>query len=164
MTPPDIERAREQYHRFVASRRTATIATVAADGSPYTLHLPFAAVRGDLYVYVSEVGDHYGYLSSVDRADVMLHADQGLSPNLFAVERARFACAVARVPDEGHEDVFEELSRHKNASTVRLLRSLDFHLFRLAPGNGRYIVGFGKAFDVSFDGERFDHVVIDKAA
>lgn len=43
-----------------------------------------------------------------------------------------------------------------------LLRGLDFSLFELTPLHGRYVVGFGMAFDLDIDAEVFTHVVVDK--
>lgn len=43
-----------------------------------------------------------------------------------------------------------------------ILRGLDFSLFELTPFEGRYVVGFGLAFDVTIDGKTFKHVVVDK--
>jgi heme iron utilization protein len=43
-----------------------------------------------------------------------------------------------------------------------VLRGLDMSLFELSPIEGRYVVGFGQAFDVDIFGGKFDHVVVDK--
>ncbi|MNW11167.1 hypothetical protein D3C71_2085470 [compost metagenome] len=43
-----------------------------------------------------------------------------------------------------------------------LLRGLDFSLFEMNPLKGRYVVGFGMAFDIDLDANLFSHVVIDK--
>ncbi|MNP29527.1 hypothetical protein D3C76_1225560 [compost metagenome] len=48
------------------------------------------------------------------------------------------------------------------AAMVNLLRGLDFSLFELTPLQGRYVVGFGLAFDIDVDANLFNHVVIDK--
>lgn len=45
---------------------------------------------------------------------------------------------------------------------IDLLRGLDFSLFELTPLEGRYVVGFGKAFDVNLLENTISHVVIDK--
>ena len=43
-----------------------------------------------------------------------------------------------------------------------VLRGLDFSLFELTPLQGRYVVGFGMAFDLDIDANVFTHVVVDK--
>jgi len=45
---------------------------------------------------------------------------------------------------------------------MELLRSLDFSLFELTPIEGRYVVGFGKAFTIDIAKDTLIHVVVDK--
>lgn len=45
---------------------------------------------------------------------------------------------------------------------MTMLRGLDFSLFELTPDMGRYVVGFGLAFNTNLDGSIFEHVVVDK--
>ena len=49
-----------------------------------------------------------------------------------------------------------------NPFATERARCLDFSLFELTPTQGRYVVGFGLAFDVDIDGDVFEHVVVDK--
>ncbi|WP_443136976.1 hypothetical protein [Lysinibacillus sp. JNUCC 51] len=49
-----------------------------------------------------------------------------------------------------------------NAKMMELLRTLDFSLFELTPLEGRYVVGFGKAFTIDITNDTLVHVVIDK--
>ncbi|GEE03500.1 hypothetical protein nbrc107696_39460 [Gordonia spumicola] len=160
----EFEKARAGYREFIAGRKTVVIATKDADGEPFQSIAPFVHRGDDVYVYVSEIAEHYRYLAAGATARLLLHADEASSNNIFGVERASFVCDVEQVPEEGNDEVFAGFADMSNEKMVQVLRGLDFHLFRLTPTDGRYVVGFGKAFDVSFDGSRFDHVVIDKKA
>ncbi len=164
ITDAELEKSLAGYREFLDGRTTVVIATKDEDGEPFQSIAPFVVHDGGLYVYVSEVAEHHRHLSRAATAGVMLHGDESSAKNIFGVERATFTCDVEQVPEEGHDAVFEGFAALTNANMVDLLRGLDFHLFRLTPRDGRYVVGFGKAFDVSFDGARFDHVVIDKKA
>ncbi|MGB3699174.1 MAG: pyridoxamine 5'-phosphate oxidase family protein [Gordonia sp. (in: high G+C Gram-positive bacteria)] len=162
ITDTELAKSLDGYRDFLADRRTVVIATKDAAGEPFQSIAPFVAHDGALYVYVSEVAEHYVHLSRSETARVMMHGDESSAKNIFGVERASFVCDVQQVPEEGHDAVFDAFAALTNAKMVELLRGLDFHLFRLTPRDGRYVVGFGKAFEVSFDGSRFEHVVIDK--
>lgn len=162
LTDSQNDKAQDDYRSFLAGRRTVVIATRDENGDPFLSIAPFVVDDGALYVYVSEVADHYRYLRDAQTVRILIHGDESASPNVFGVERASFVCSVEQAPDDGHEAVFTAFAEHTNAKLVETLRGLDFHLFRLTPQEGRYVVGFGKAFEVSFDGSRFDHVVIDK--
>ncbi|HLQ81984.1 MAG TPA: pyridoxamine 5'-phosphate oxidase family protein [Bacillota bacterium] len=169
MSVIDVDTERAGYHDFLDSRRTMVLSTTDADGHPFISYAPFVVHDGSFHVYVSRIAEHYWHLVNLDRVSGLLIADEKDSPNLFARHRVRFECAVTRLddPDEGtdtdpHEDVFALFAERFNASLITLLRTLDFSLFRLTPLSGRYVVGFGKAFDVDLAGSRFDHVVVDK--
>ncbi|AAT88660.1 hypothetical protein ATY41_08555 [Leifsonia xyli subsp. xyli] len=153
---------RERYRTFLAERATLTLGVADRDGVPMVAVTPFAAVDDALYLYVSALADHHDALAAADEVAVLFRADEAGAPNLFALERARFRCAVRVVHDEGDEAVFDRFVEVTSPALVRLLRALDFRLYRLEPLAGRYVVGFGKAYDVDWAGDRFDHVVIDK--
>ena len=169
MSVIDLDTQRAAYHEFVASRRTLVLSTTDPDGRPFISYAPFVVHDGQFHVYVSRIAEHYWHLVNNDRASALLIADEADSPNLFARHRVRFDCTVTRLDDPGesdhgdtHEELFAQFRDRFNASLIDLLRTLDFSLFRLTPSAGRYVVGFGKAFDVDLDGARFDHVVVDK--
>ncbi|WP_305092114.1 HugZ family protein [Prescottella sp. R16] len=164
LTDTQQDKALNDYRSFLATRKTVVIATRDENGDPFLSIAPFVVHDGGLYVYASEIADHYRYLRDANTVRVLIHADEAESGNVFGVERASFVCTVEQKPEEGHDAVFEKFADRTNAKLVETLRGLDFHLFRLTPQDGRYVVGFGKAFEVSFDGSRFDHVVVDKKA
>lgn len=164
MTVPSIDSVREDYRNFLAGRRTVTLATIDAAGQPFLAITPFVLAGDVLYIYVSEIAEHYEHLLRSPEVMVLLHADESDSRNLFAVERARFACTASKVADEGHEAIFDQLRADHNAALIDVLLGLDFHLFELRPTAGRYIVGFGKAFDLDLAASYVHHVVVDKSA
>lgn len=159
----ELASARSGYLDFLGTRKTIVIGTVDDDGVPFLSLTPFVRAGDSLYVYVSAIAEHYDHLLRSSRVMVLLHADEAGSKNLFAVERTRFTCTAREVPAEGNEAIFDQLRADHNPALIDLLRTLDFHLFELTPVDGRYIVGFGKAFDLDLQAERFDHVVIDRS-
>lgn len=71
-------------------------------------------------------------------------------------------CIPKKLGNEGHEDIFATFNQLFNAKMMELVRSLDFSLFELTPIEGRYVVGFGKAFTIDIANDTLIHVVIDK--
>lgn len=92
----------------------------------------------------------------------MLREDESATKNPFATERVRWACTPKKLGNDGHEEIFEKFDTAFNKNLMDMLRGLDFALFELTPITGRYVVGFGLAFDLTIDGETFTHVVVDK--
>ncbi|WP_432720536.1 pyridoxamine 5'-phosphate oxidase family protein [Jeongeupia wiesaeckerbachi] len=158
----DLASARQQYLDFVASRKTLAISCLDDDGAPFISYAPFVHQDGKLYIYISRLAEHYQLIDARRQANVMLLADEANTANLFGRERARWLCAASNLGNDGHDDIFALFNERFGEKMLTLLRGLDFSLFELTPQPGRYVVGFGKAFDVSIDGEQFDHVVVDK--
>lgn len=155
--------AKADYQEFIASRKTLVISSTDEQGRPFISYAPYVVHDGRFHVYVSRIAEHYWHLVSNDTVSVLLIADESDTSNLFARQRVRFECAVTRLADTSeHEEVFALFRDGFNPSLINLLQTLDFSLFELAPSNGRYVIGFGKAYDVDLAGTRFDHVVVDK--
>ncbi len=154
---------RDTYLEFLGATKTLVISSTDEQGQPFISYAPYVVADGRFYLYVSRIAEHYWHLVANDTVSVLLIADEADSNNLFARQRVRFGCTVTRLPDEGdHEEIFGLFRERFKASLINLLKTLDFSLFELTPVNGRYVVGFGKAYDVDLAGTRFDHVVVDK--
>ncbi|GAB6992244.1 HugZ family pyridoxamine 5'-phosphate oxidase [Paenibacillus pini] len=162
MKPIDTEKVKKQYVEFMEERKTLIISTIDDQGTPFISYAPFVKKDEKLYIYISQISDHYRYVENNERINVMLIADETATPNTFARERARWVCSSTNLGNEGNEDVFELFNVKFGEKMMTMLRGLDFSLFELTPFEGRYVIGFGQAFDVNLSGDRFEHVVIDK--
>lgn len=162
MKAPDISTIKKQYVDFIHDVKTLIISTIDETGKPFASYAPFVKHEGKLYIYVSQIAHHYHYMNERPEIDVLLIEDEASTSNLFARQRARYACHARNLGNEGHEAVFQLFDAQFNASLMKMLRGLDFSLFELTVVNGRYVVGFGQAFDVDLEGENIVHVTVDK--
>ncbi|WP_409340888.1 HugZ family protein [Paenibacillus sp. MBLB4367] len=158
----DMEATKLRYVEFVESRKTLVISSLDEEGFPFISYAPFVKKDGKLYIYISKISDHYKYVETNERIHVLLIADETQSQNVFARERARWACSSVNLGNEGNEDIFQLFNESFNEKLMGMLRGLDFSLFELTPISGRYVVGFGQAFDVDLSGDKFEHVVVDR--
>lgn len=158
----DIEQIRKNYDAFIRGRKSIVLSFVDSEGKPFSSAAAFVQVNGKFYVYVSRIAEHHQLLEQSEIVDVLCVADQVITQNHFATERARWQCTPKNLGDEGHEEVFAAFDAIHTANMMKLLRTLDFSLFELTPVKGRYVVGFGKAFDINFAEDTLTHVVIDK--
>ncbi|WP_062107982.1 pyridoxamine 5'-phosphate oxidase family protein [Bacillus niameyensis] len=158
----DLEKHRDKYRQFKKGRNTLILSMLDDEGKPFSSCAPFVEKDGKLYVYISRVADHYRLLENSKFADALIIADEATTNNKFATERARWSCIPKNIGNDGHEDIFTLFNETCGEKMVEMLRGLDFSLFELTPLQGRYVVGFGLAFDVDLDGSTFTHVVIDK--
>lgn len=158
----DLDKNKENYLNFIESRNTVILNMLDEEGRPFTSCAPFVKNNGKLYIYISQVADHYRYMEKSEWIDAMLVGDEADTKNPFATERARWSCTAVNIGNEGHDEIFSLFNSRFNENLMDVLRGLDFSLFELQPAKGRYVVGFGLAFDVDIDGHVFSHVVVDK--
>ncbi|EFM11185.1 pyridoxamine 5'-phosphate oxidase-related FMN-binding protein [Paenibacillus curdlanolyticus YK9] len=163
MKSPDLAKMQQQFSSFISSMKSLTLGTINEEGKPFLSYAPFALHQGKLYIYISRIAQHYRHLEANPSADVMLIEDESRSANLFARQRARFACTAINVGNEGCEPIFALLEQSFGEPMIGMLRELDFSLFELIPLEGRYVVGFGQTFDIDVTGERFELAAIDRS-
>lgn len=158
MKPMDKETMKAQYLQFKESVKSILLSTITPDGKPFASYAPFVEKDGKFYVYLSRMAEHYRNLEVTPVVDVMLLEDESKSTNLFIRQRARFACKAINIGNEGHDDIFEQFGKSFGVQMMNMLRGFDFSLFEINPQEGRYVVGFGQAFDINLTGEKFIHI------
>ena len=151
----DFAEQQQASQTFLQTQKTVMISSITAEGTPLISYAPYILNEGKLYIYISRISDHYASIQQSECIQGMLIADEVHSPNLFARERLHFVC-------RPHESIFQKFEEKFKKPMIDLLRGLDFSLFELTPLEGRYVVGFGKAFDVNLLENTISHVVIDK--
>lgn len=136
------------------------LGTVDHRSLPLVSYAPFVrGASGGFFVYLSRLSEHTGVLIANPVASVLLIEDESGSREMFARTRISYLCdaAVIERTDPGHERVLEQFSQ-RFGRVIELLRSLpDFVLFDLTPRSGRFVMGFGQAYDLA--GERLDRLV-----
>lgn len=158
----DLEKYKENYLRFMETRKGLILSMVDGEGKPFTSCAPFVKKDGKLYIYISQVAEHYYHMENSDWIDAMMIADESTTKNPFATERMRMRCTPKNIGNAGHDEIFDLFNAQFDSKLLDVLRGLDFSLFELTPSMGRYVVGFGMAFDADISGEVFTHVVVDK--
>lgn len=158
MKPIDHDKIKQQYLLFADSLKSLLLSTVDESGSPFISYAPFVKHDGRFYIYISRIANHFRHLETNPLVDVMLIEDESRTANLFARQRARFVCKAANVGNDGHEEIFALFEARFGGNMIGMLRGLDFSLFELATREGRYVAGFGQAYDIDLAGDTFDHV------
>jgi len=154
----DVAALKHNYKQLLYSMKSLFLSTISLDGTPFLSYAPYVEHNGKVYVYLSQMAEHYRNLEANRSVDVMLAADEAATKNMFARERARFKGTAINVGNDGYEQVFSKFEEKFGSRTFNMLRNLDFSLFELTLSTGRYVVGFGQAFDVDFTGDYFEHV------
>jgi putative heme iron utilization protein len=105
------------------------------------------------YIYVSELAAHTKNMLHNNRVSVLFIMPESETQNLFARERIVFDCTISEIQQD--DEIYEtqlQAMQEKFGETVALLRNLtDFYLLALTPVTGKYIAGFGKAFEINIE-------------
>ncbi|GEK33695.1 HugZ family pyridoxamine 5'-phosphate oxidase [Kurthia sibirica] len=159
----DIVQRQKDCNTLLTEAKTMMISSLDEQGEPFLSYSPFIFSDGKFYIYISKISEHYGYIVAHPQVTIMALRDEEASPNLFARERLRYSCRAEIVAEAKHEHIFQQFNEQHGKAMLDVLRGLDFSLFALTPTEGRYVVGFGLAFDLHIADESFTHVVIAQA-
>ena len=142
-----------EIQEFRDSRLTLQLGTLNKDGKPHTSYAPFAFSENGYYILVSDLAMHGQNLKHSDAVSIMMIEDESTARSIFARRRLSFdthATLIERDTPQWQEGIGRMQTRL--GSMVEDLSQLgDFRLYRLNPLMGRYVKGFGKAFNVSGD-------------
>jgi len=147
----------EDRKRFEALRdqvRSLIMATVDGQAVPRASYAPFVRDSGSFYVYLSRLSDHTRELLQNPMVSVMLIEDEAEASQIFARKRITYLCESQTLESDeaGHDTVLELLTRRFGNVMILLQTLPDFVLFRLKPVSGRFVTGFGKAYELTGDG------------
>lgn len=140
---------------LLSSVQTLFIASLNNDGTPHASYAPYIRdENGDLYIFVSQLAQHTRNLLKSDTTSVLIAEDEQQSKQIFAKTRLQYQCEIHLI--ERHHTAFSsiiDIMERQFGETVQVLKSLpDFHLFRLKPITGVFVIGFGQAYQLG--GER----------
>lgn len=149
-----IEKAQVAYENFPVQFGSIILSTVDAEGLPDASYTPFVMDEEKrIYIYVSGLATHTKNIYANPKVSVLFIEDESQTKQIFARRRLSFDCdpnLLTRDTPQWLEivDKFQE----KFGEIIEMLRSLpDFRIFQLTPTRGRFVVGFGAAYQISGD-------------
>jgi putative heme iron utilization protein len=140
------------FHEFKSSVKTLSLSTLTEEAKPNISYAPFIEdENGIFYLFLSQLASHTQDLLTHPLASVLLMQDEQDTRQLFARQRISYQCLVEVVEkDDGKYSQLLKQFESRFGSIMELLNSLpDFILFRLTPQQGRYVMGFGKAYTLT---------------
>lgn len=139
-----------EIREFLDSRLSLSLAVNQADGSPLASYAPFAQIDNALYILVSELAQHTKALQISTMASVMIMDDEVNCDTVYARRRLQYEVAVTPVvrTSETWQSACETLERRHGDIVTQLMQLGDFHMFKLSPTFGRYVKGFGRAYEL----------------
>ena len=145
-----LHRARTGLRELEENLQSLMLATVDDRGRPGISCAPFIRHGDAFYVFVSRLSPHTAQLLRATQVAAMLVEDESATAQMYARRRVSYLCQVQVI--ERQDELFARvlvLLEGRFGPVVATLRSLpDFILFRLTPVAGRFVAGFGQAYDL----------------
>ena len=170
MESPDTQEpaaeARAALADHLACTNSLMLATLGADGWPHASYAPFIReADGAFYIFVSDLSEHTGNLTRCPSVSLLLIEDEQDAREPFARRRLNLRARASILSRE--DPSWERLAdtfRQRFGPIVDIFRELgDFRLVRLQPTAGSFVIGFGRAYELT--GEHLDRLAhIDEAA
>lgn len=147
---------------LIKNNKTLIISSLDKENNARISYSPFVYMNNNLYIYISKVAEHYNNILNNGNISVMIIEDEKDAKETFARNRVSFSGKATRIED--NEEILDEFSKKQGENIMNMLRKMDFNIFEISIEKGRYVEGFGKAFDIiSKDGQLvMQHVTMDK--
>ncbi|MGD1901372.1 MAG: HugZ family protein [Geitlerinemataceae cyanobacterium] len=153
-TDSKFEKAQSTYATFLDGISSLMLATCDASGQPNASYAPFVADdERNFYVYISGLSTHTKNIAETGKVSVMAIEDEATTQQIFARGRLSFECSAAELERETEEwEAIADRFHKRFGKIIDVFRPLpDFRIIKLEPSAGRFVIGFGAAYDVSGD-------------
>ncbi|MEZ9851412.1 heme utilization protein HutZ [Vibrio breoganii] len=140
-----------EVQEFRNACQTLQLATITKDGLPHVSYSPFAFDQAGYYTLVSDLAAHGQNLKGNKNVSIMMVQDEASAKSVHARKRLTFDTTAEHInkdSEQGKAGVAALIERFGEMAQ-NLAQLGDFNLYKLTPSSGRYVKGFGQAFNVS---------------
>ncbi len=145
------EKLQAVYQAFASQFESVILGTASSDAQPQASYAPCVMDESkNIYIFVSGLSAHTQNLTTTGKASALFIEDESKTPQMFARKRLSYDCTAALIArDDQRWDAIAQKFETRFGSIVELMRGLpDFRIFQLKPRSGRFVLGFGKAYDI----------------
>lgn len=147
----------EDYEQFLQSRQSVIISSLDKEGLPHTSYAPFVFIEDKVYILISAIAKHFSNLATREHVSLFFVEDESKTEQIYARKRLNFEAKAYK--HETKEPAIIEALRKKHGDIVTTLESFqDFALFSFELLSGRYVAGFGKAYEIDLQTKTLTNV------
>jgi putative heme iron utilization protein len=151
MSGDEIDDARRDFLALREHSNGALLATLGDNQLPCASYAPLVWVVDHYYLFLSDLAGHTRNLKRCPSLSLMLIEAEDQAANAFMRQRITLQgkAESVRRDDSSFAQALAEF-HHRFGKVMTMIEPLaDFHLFRLQLQTGRYVRGFGQAYDLS---------------
>ncbi|TBR38247.1 heme utilization protein HutZ [Marinomonas agarivorans] len=140
-----------EIEAFLLSQKSLMLSTIDSENIPHASYAPFGIYQQHLYIFVSQLASHTQHLLQSKTASVLIIEDEAASDDVFARKRLSYQVSVIALErsDSLWTSIIDSMKQRFGDNMDVLSQLGDFILFQLTPVSGRYVKGFGKAYDLT---------------
>ncbi len=150
------DQIKDEVDSFKDEFNTVLLATLSKDNKPHVSYSPLLRYQGDYYLFVSEVAPHCQHLKdNKESVQIMFIEDETKAKTLLARKRVTYDVNVEFLPrSDFYNQVFDSFEERvgKIAGMAQVRTMDDFHLLKITFKEGRYVKGFGQAYQIDDKG------------
>ena len=154
------EKLQQIYQTFSDQFESVILGTASSDAQPQASYAPCVVDQAkNIYIFVSGLSAHTQNLTTTKQASALFIEDESKTQQMFARKRLSYDCtAVLIARDSQQWEAIAQKFETRFGNIVELMKGLpDFRIFQLQPKSGRFVLGFGKAYDI--DPENLDQLI-----
>lgn len=147
----NLAKAQSQYNTFLETSHSIMLATTSLEGDPNASYAPFIIdEEKNFYIYISNVSTHTQNIIQTKKASILVIEDEAKSSQIFARRRLSFECIASKITEETADwDILVNAFSKKFGAIIEHFKGMaDFILIKLKPNKGRFVIGFGMAYDI----------------
>ncbi|ENQ6654144.1 HugZ family heme oxygenase [Campylobacter lari] len=148
----NTENIHQEINEFIAQYNSIILATLTENGETTCSYAPFFRFQSENYIYISQISEHFNNIKTNPKnIEVMFLEDECKASSVTLRKRLRYkASATILERDNDFDKKYDEFEKQvKDDKAIKMIRTmLDFHLIKLDFHNGRFVKGFGQAYDI----------------
>lgn len=140
---------------FMLSFNSVCLATLSPNGEAVCSYAPFVSTQWGNFIYISEASEHFANIkANPHNLELMFLEDESKATSVILRKRLRYRTRASFLKrSELFDKIYDEFERQTGgAGGIKTIRNmLDFHLVKLEFLTGRFVKGFGQAYDIKDD-------------
>ena len=151
MEKADQKKLLQTYQAFPGQFGSIMLGTVSAEGLPQASYAPCVVDDArNIYIFVSGLSAHTQNLCATGKASALFIEDESKTTQIFARKRLSYDCTGSLLPRGSEQwDAIAQQFAERFGNIIKIMIDLpDFRIFQLKPQGGRFVMGFGAAYDI----------------
>jgi len=138
----------QQQSLFLSTISTEISETISL---PYSSYAPYVSDLEEqaFYLFLSDLSEHSHFLRANPNASILIMADEANTEQIFARVRVQYQVSSKLIENEPERQTAIKTMHQRFGEIIDILQALsDFRIYKLTPEQGRYVEGFGRAFNI----------------